>query len=241
MVKFVKTRGKHKKLVIFVFRFLTTSIVKNLMKKIIVSVFAIFLLFACKKQEGSTSTTETESREEYFAKNKLNIPKKSMLKELTPTQKKLVQDWLEFTAIHENMKLINSSTRFAIVEDLGQLAANIDTLEKKRFPKELDVMQIRSRFLVLKTKALKLQDDATDETVANDFLEKEIVEINNVFNAVCYQIEQASELNIIPEEILGNKIKIKDSTDINPVVKKEQKPTMKVPTKPFRQVEPENN
>ena len=134
MVKFVKTRGKHKKLVIFVFRFLTTSIVKNLMKKIIVSVFAIFLLFACKKQEGSTSTTETESREEYFAKNKLNIPKKSMLKELTPTQKKLVQDWLEFTAIHENMKLINSSTRFAIVEDLGQLAANIDTLEKKRFP-----------------------------------------------------------------------------------------------------------
>ena len=189
------------------------------MKKIIVSVFAIFLLFACKKQEGSTSTTETESREEYFAKNKLNIPKKSMLKELTPTQKKLVQDWLEFTAIHENMKLINSSTRFAIVEDLGQLAANIDTLEKKRFPKELDVMQIRSRFLVLKTKALKLQDDATDETVANDFLEKEIVEINNVFNAVCYQIEQASELNIIPEEILGNKIKIKDSTDINPVVK----------------------
>ncbi|WP_160130408.1 hypothetical protein [Kordia antarctica] len=211
------------------------------MKKIIVSLLVIITFFACKKEQEATRSAETQSQEEYFAKNKLTIPKKAQLKELTPTQKKLVQDWLEFTAIHENIKLINASTRFAIAEDLGQLAANIDTLGFKKFPKELDVMQIRSRLLVLKTKALKLQDDATDDNVPNDFLEKEIAEMNKVFNAVCYQIEQTSELNILPEEILGNSLKKKDSTKVKIEEKKEQKPKMKLPKKPFKQIEPENN
>ncbi|MBC8757322.1 hypothetical protein H2O64_21820 [Kordia sp. YSTF-M3] len=209
------------------------------MKKIIVLVLVMISFFACKKEQQDTRNTQTESREDFLAKNKLTIPKKGKLKELTPIQKKLVQDWLEFKTVHESTKLINASTRFAIVEDLGQLAANIDAMEQKRFPKELDVMQIRSRFLVLKTKALKLQDDATDENISNEFIEKEIVEINKVFNAICYQIEQASALNITPEEILGDAFKTKDSTEA--VMNKEQKPAQKLPKKQFKQVELEKN
>lgn len=208
------------------------------MKKIIVFVFVMISFFACK-EEQATRTAETESQEEFLAKNKLNIPKKEKLKELTPIQKKLVLDWLEFNTVHESAKLINSSTRFAIVEDLGQLAANIDTMEKKKFPKELDVMQIRSRFLVLKTKALKLQDDATDENTSNEYIEKEIVEINKVFNSVCYQIAQASILKITPEEILGDAFKTKDSTKA--VLEKEQKPTAKLPKKPLKELQLQNN
>ncbi|MEM6686914.1 MAG: hypothetical protein AAF617_14110, partial [Bacteroidota bacterium] len=132
-------------------------------KKIIALVLITTTLFACEQKEQATRAAQTQSQKEYLEKNKLNIPQKNKLKDLTAAQKNLVQDWLEFTAIHENMKLINASTRFAIVEDLGQLATNIDEIDKKKFPEGLDVMQIRSRFLVLKTKALKLQDDAVDD------------------------------------------------------------------------------
>lgn len=239
MVNFVKKTVIPKKLAIFVFLIFNKVDSQKTMKKIIVFLFVMISFFACKEEQQATRSAETESQEDFLAKNKLNIPQKAKLKELTPTQKKLVQDWLEFNAIHQNMKLINSSTRFAIVEDLGQLAANINVMEQKKFPKDLDVTQIRSRFLVLKTKALKLQDDATDDNTSNEFLEKEIVEMNKVFNAVCYQIEQASTLNIAPEEILGNAFKTKDS--IKQVTKKEQKPTMELPKKPFKQVQPENN
>lgn len=239
MVNFVKNTDGHKKLVIFVFRFLIKLIVKKLMKKIIVLVFVIVSFFACKEEQQAANATQTETHEDFLAKNKLNIPQKAKLKELTPTQKKLVQDWLEFKTVHESIKLINASTRFAIVEDLGQLAANIDVMEQKKFPKELDVMQIRSRFLVLKTKALKLQDDATDDNISNEFIEKEIVEMNKVFNAVCHQIEQASALDITSEEILGDAFKTKDST--NAAINKEQKPTEELPKKQFKQIQPEKN
>ncbi|WP_290669773.1 hypothetical protein [Kordia sp.] len=206
-------------------------------------------LFACgKEEEQTTRMQQTQSQEEYLAKNKLNIPRKGNLQELTPTQKELVQDWLEFNAVHENMKLINESTRFAIIEDLGQLASNIDEVEKKKLPEALDIMQIRSRFLVLKTKALKLQDDATDDSIPNTFIEKEIVEMNKVFNAVCSQIEQASLLDIEAEEILGDVFKVTDSTKNAPkkVLQTEQLPTQKaqkqkLPKKPFKQVKPKNN
>lgn len=221
------------------------------MKKIITLVLIIISFISCEEEQQTTRSQETQSKEEYLAKNKLNIPRKGKLKDLTPNQKKLVQDWLEFNAVHENMKLINASTRFAIVEDLEQLAANIDVVEKKKFPKELDVMQIRSRFLVLKTKALKLQDDATDENTSNDFIEKEIVEMNKVFNSVCYQIAQASKLNIKPEEILGDGMKLKDSTNVDgaAALKKEQqarkeflpKDKIKLPKKPFKEVESDKN
>lgn len=239
MVNFVKNTVIHKKLAIFVFLFFNKVDSQKLMKKIIVFFFVIISFFACKQEPQATRNTETESQEDFLAKNKLNIPQKAALKELTPTQKKLVQDWLEFNAIHQNMKLINSSTRFAIVEDLGQLAANINVIEQKKFPEDLDVMQIRSRFLLLKTKALKLKDDATDDNISNEFIEKEIVEMNKVFTAVCYQIEQVSTLNIAPEEILGDDFKTKDS--VKQVINKEQKPILQLPKKPFKQVQPENN
>jgi hypothetical protein len=210
------------------------------MKKIIIFMFVMISLFACKEEEKATRAAETQSQEEFLAKNKLNIPKKEKLKELTPIQKKLVLDWLEFNTVYESAKLINSSSRFAIVEDLGQLAANIDMMEKSKFPKDLDIMQIRSRFLVLKTKALKLQDDATDENISNEFIEKEIVEMNTVFNAVCYQIAQASILNITPEEILGDAFKTKDS--LKAALEKEQKPAEKLPKKSIKQqVQQQNN
>lgn len=214
------------------------------MKKITLFLLILLSFFACKKEQEGTRAAETESQEAYLAKNKLTIPKKGALKELTPSQKKLVQDWLEFNAVYENMKLVNASTRFAIIEDLAQLASNIDEVEDKKFPNELDAIQIRSRFLVLKTKALKLQDDATDDSISNDFIEKEIVEMNRVFNSICYQVEQASKLNIEPEEILGNTFKTADTLKKETSeVKKEQKPTMKLPKKPFKEIkpEPENN
>lgn len=217
------------------------------MKKIIASVLIGITLFACKKEQEVTRVAETQSQEEYLAKNKLNIPKKGILKSLTPNQKKLVQDWLEFNTIHENMKLVNASTRFAIIEDLGQLASNIDEIENKRFPKDLDAMQIRSRFLVLKTKALKLQDDATDDNIQNSFVEEEIVEMNKVFHSICYQIEQASSFNIKPEEILGDIYKVTDSINAEKeIVKKQQSPApkakkQKLPKKPFKEVKPQNN
>ena len=217
------------------------------MKKNIASVLIGITLFACKKEQQVSRVAETQSQEEYLAKNKLTIPKKGMLKSLTPNQKKLVQDWLEFNTVHENMKLVNASTRFAIIEDLGQLANNIDEIEKKRFPKELNAMQIRSRFLVLRTKALKLQDDATDDSIPNSFVEKEIVEMNKVFHAVCYQIEQASSFNIEPEEILGDIYKVTDSVNAEKeVIKTQQLPNQKakkqkLPKKPFKEVEPQNN
>lgn len=202
--------------------------------------FVMISLFACKEEQQATRAEETQSQEEFLAKNKLNIPKKGKLQELTPTQKKLVLDWLEFNTVHESTKLINASSRFAIVEDLGQLAANIYALEKSKFPKDLDVMQIRSRFLVLKTKSLKLQDDATDENISNEFIENKIVEINKVFNAICYQIGQASVLNLTPEEILGDGFKTKDSIKLAP--EKEQKTTQKLPKKSLKQqVQQENN
>jgi len=210
------------------------------MKKIIIFMFVMVSVFACKKEQQATRASETESQEEFLAKNKLNIPKKEQLKELTPIQKKMVLDWLEFNTVYESAKLINASSRFAIVEDLGQLAANIEAMGKKKFPKELDVMQIRSRFLVLKTKALKLQDDATDDNISNEFVEKEIIEINKIFNAVCYQIEQASAFNMTSEEILGDAFKIKDSTEL--ALEKEQKTTKMLPKKSLKpQVEQENN
>ncbi|EDP96576.1 hypothetical protein KAOT1_15473 [Kordia algicida OT-1] len=233
------------------FLFFNKVDIQKLMKKIITLVLIIISFISCEKEAEATRAQETQSKEEYLAKNKLNIPRKGKLEELTPNQKKLVQDWLEFNTVHENMKLINSSTRFAIVEDLEQLAANIDVIEKKKYPKDLDVMQIRSRFLVLKTKALKLQDDATDENTSNDFIEKEIVEMNKVFNSVCYQIVQASQLNIKPEEILGDAMKLKDSTNVDETnaLKKEQQarkeflPKKKAtsPKKPFQEVESEEN
>lgn len=219
----------------------------NILKNIIASVLIGIILFACDQEAQATRETETQSQEEYLEKNKLTIPKKDKLKDLTGNQKNLVQDWLEFTAIHENMKLINASTRFAIVEDLGQLATNIDEIEKKKFPKKLDVMQIRSRFLVLKTKALKLQDDATDDSIPNNFIEKEIVEMNKVFSAVCYQIEQANLLDMKPEEILGDVFKDADSTDAKKEIpKKVQLPTSnaqkeKLPKKALKKIKPQNN
>lgn len=217
------------------------------MKKIIASVLIGITLFACKKEQQVARAVETQSQEEYLAKNKLTIPKKGTLKSLTPNQKKLVQDWLEFNTVHENMKLVNASTRFAIIEDLGQLANNIDEIENKKYPKELNAMQIRSRFLVLKTKALKLQDDATDDSIPNSFVEKEIVEMNKVFHAVCYQIEQASSLNIKPEEILGDMFKDTDSVNAEKkVVNTKQLPNQKakkekLPKKSFKEVKPQNN
>lgn len=190
------------------------------MKRIIVLVLVGITFFACKEEEKATRTERTENQAEYFEKNKLNVPKKGALKNLTAAQKKLVQDWLEFKTVHENMKLINNTTRFSITGDLEQLASNIDEVDKKKFPKDLDIMQIRSRFLVLKTKALKLQDDASDDSIPNDFIEKEIVEMNKVFNSVCYQVEQAQLLNIEPEEILGDMFKTGDSTKVEKVDRK---------------------
>ncbi|PTX60140.1 hypothetical protein C8N46_107146 [Kordia periserrulae] len=217
------------------------------MKKTILSVLIGVTLFACMKEEEATRTAQTQSQEEYLEKNKLNIPAKDQLKTITPSQKKLVQDWLEFTAIHENMKLINGSTRFSIIEDLGQLASNIETLQTKKFPEGFDVMQIRSRLLVLKTKALKLQDDATDDSVTNETIEKEIVEMNKAFAAILYQIEQTTARDMKPEEILGDVYKTADSIAAAEKVKleKENKPTPKatkeeVPKKPFQEVDPEN-
>ncbi|WP_298509174.1 hypothetical protein [uncultured Kordia sp.] len=222
------------------------------MKKIIASVLVCITLFACEKEQQTTRVQQTQSQEEYLAKNKLNIPRKGQLKTLTPAQKELVQDWLEFNTVHENMKLINESTRFAIIEDLGQLANNIDEIEKKKLPKKLDVMQIRSRFLVLKTKALKLQDDATDDSIPNNFIEKEIVEMNKVFHAVCYQIQQASILDIAAEEILGDVFKATDSTNAEKKVSQKEQlplkkspkymaPKQKSPKKAFKEVKPKNN
>ncbi|MFK7748725.1 MAG: hypothetical protein AB8B65_10060 [Kordia sp.] len=217
------------------------------MKKIIASVLISIILFACKKEPQTTRVQQTQSQEEYLEKNKLNIPNKGKLNSLTPNQKKLVQDWLEFTAVHENMKLINESTRFAIIEDLGQLASNIDVVEKKKYPKDIDVTQIRSRFLVLKTKALKLQDDATDDSIPNTFIEKEIVEMNKVFKSVCYQIEQASSKDINPEEILGDIYKVNDILDAEKATPTKQKLSIqkakkqKLPKKPFKAVQPKNN
>lgn len=187
------------------------------MKKIIVFLLVGITFFACKEEDQGQRVAKTENLTEYLEKNKLNIPKKDALKSLTATQKKLVQDWLEFKTVHESMKLINNTTRFTMTEDLGQLAANIDEVDKKKFPKELDIMQIRSRLLVLKTRALKLQDDASDESISNDFIIKEIVEMNKVFNSVCYQIEQAKLLNIEPEEILGDLFKTGDSTEVEKI------------------------
>ncbi len=204
----------------------------------------ICTFFACKKEQQRTQEQATQSKEEFVEKNKLNIPKKGKLKELNAVQKKLVQDWIEFNTIHESMKLVNASSRFAIVEDLGQLAANIDAIEEKRFPADLNAMQIRSRFLVLKTKALKLQDDAGDEAVTNDDIAKEIVEMNRVFNAVCYQIQQASEDNIDPKEILGNSL-TKDSTKVEKPVKEVFKSTISEKPKPKKvlkqQIKPQTN
>ena len=215
----------------------------KLMKKITLSILAICCLVSCKDEPQTTRAEQTQTQEEYLAKNKLTIPKKGQLNELTPAQKKLVQDWLEFNTVYENMKLVNSSTRFAIIEDLGQLAANIDDLEQKKHPKDLNVNQIRSRFLVLKTKALKLQDDATDDSIPNDFIEKEIVEMNQVFNSIAYQIAQASKLNMKPEEILGDALNAKDSTKVTQEnVVKEQKREFK-PQKTERlikEVDPDN-
>jgi len=217
------------------------------MKKIIASVLIGITLFACKKEEQTARVEQTQSQEEFLEKNKLNIPRKGKLNSLTSNQKKLVQDWLEFTAVHENMKLINESTRFAIIEDLGQLASNIDEVEKKKYPKDIDAMQIRSRFLVLKTKALKLQDDASDDSIPNTFIEKEIVDMNKIFTSVCYQIEQASTQNIKPEEILGDVYKLSDSLEAEKKVPtKRQLPTQKArkqksPKKSFKAVQPKNN
>ncbi|AXG68584.1 hypothetical protein KORDIASMS9_00799 [Kordia sp. SMS9] len=216
------------------------------MKRIIVCILVGITFFACKDEEQGKRIPKKENQAEYFEKNKLNVPKKGALKSLTATQKKLVQDWLEFKTVHESMKLINNTTRFSITEDLGQLAANIEEVDKKKFPKELDVMQIRSRFLVLKTKALKLQDDATDESISNDFIEQEIVEMNNVFHSVCYQVEQATLLNMEPEEILGDLFK-SDSTEVEkidrktaPIPKRNMVPT-KRSTKRFKKTKTENN
>lgn len=195
------------------------------MKKVITYILVIFTFFACKEEQQATRDEATQNKEEFIEKNKLNIPKKGKLKELNATQKKLVQDWIEFNTITESMKLVNSSSRFAIVEDLGQLASNIEAIKDKRFPADLDKMQIRSRFLVLKTKALKLQDDAGDEAVTNDDIAKEIVEMNRVFHSICYQVQQASELNIDPEEILGNSLS-KDSTSVEKPVKEVFKSTI---------------
>ncbi|WP_420570891.1 hypothetical protein [Kordia sp.] len=213
------------------------------MKRIIILALVIITVFACKDEQQATRDTQVESKEEFLAKNKLNIPKKGKLKNLTATQKKLVEDWLEFTAVLENMKLINSSTRFSITEDLGQLAANIDVVEKKKYPENLDATQIRSRFLVLKTIALKLQDDASDESFTNDSIAKRIVEINKVFNAVCYQIERTSKSNIAPEEILGDAFKELDSTTANVLEKpKKQQLSKKIaPKKPIKEIDPEDN
>ena len=218
------------------------------MKKIITSVLIGITLFACKKEQETTRVQQTQSQEEYLAKNKLDIPKKGILKSLTPNQKKLVQDWLEFNAVHENMKLINSSTRFSIIEDLGLLAKNIDEIEKKKIPKELDIMQIRSRFLVLKTKALKLQDDATDDSIPNNSVAKEIVEMNKIFHSVCSQIGQASSLDIKAEEILGDVYKDTDSLKAakEEAPKKLKLPTSKarkeqLPKKSFKEVKTKNN
>lgn len=218
-------------------------VVETLMKKIILSVFVVCSFIACKEEPQATRAEQTETQEEYLAKNKLTIPAKGKLQELTPSQKKLVQDWLEFKTVHENMKLINSSTRFAIIEDLGQLAANIDDLEEKKHPQNLNANQIRSRFLVLKTKALKLQDDATDDSISNEFIEKEIVKMNQVFNSITYQISQASKLDMKPEEILGNTLKATDTIQTekeNNV--KEQKPVEKYQNtqKPVQEVKKQN-
>ncbi|MEM6719282.1 MAG: hypothetical protein AAF611_08220 [Bacteroidota bacterium] len=218
------------------------------MKKLIASALIGIALFACEKEQQITKVERVSSQKEYLEKNKLNIPKKGKLKGLNSTQKNLVQDWLEFNAIHENMKLINESTRFAIMEDLGQLAANIDELQQKKFPKKLDVMQIRSRFLVLKTKALKLQDDATDDSISNDFIANEIVEMNKVFTAVCYQMEQASSLDMKPEEILGDLFETVDSINKEkkvdpktaPIVRKKTNPN-KRSSKRFKKVKKEEN
>jgi len=247
MVNFVKNTYKLKKLSIFVSLFLLKLTVRKSMKKILASILICMTLFACKQEEQATRVAETQSQEEYLEKNKLSIPKKGKLKDLSSTQKKLVQDWLEFNTVHENMKLVNASTRFAIVEDLGLLATNIDEIEKKKIPESFDVMQIRSRFLVLKTKALKLQDDATDESISNDHIEKEIVEMNKVFHAVCYQIEQASLLDMKPEEILGDVYKNADSTDIEKELpKKEKLPKTKatkqtLSKKALKKTKPQNN
>jgi hypothetical protein len=219
------------------------------MKKIFASVL-IITFFACKKEQQTTRVEATQTQEEYLEKNKLNIPKKEQFSGLNTAQKDLVQDWIEFNAVMENIKLINSSSRFAIVEDLKQLADNIDVIDEKRFPKGLDVMQIRSRFLVLKTKALKLQDDATDDSIPNAFIEKEIIEMNKVFKAVCYQIEQTSLLNMEPDEILGDIFKLKDSTELDSMFpikselpKRELKEVKKkkLLKEPFKEVKSENN
>jgi hypothetical protein len=225
MVNFVKNTDKLKKLIIFVFDYLTDQNRKQLMKKIILSILVICTFFACKKEHKTARTGATQSQEEYSAKNKLNIPKKGKLVALNSAQKKLVQDWLEFNTIHENMKLVNESTRFAIIEDLGQLAANIQVIENMQFPDDLDATQIRSRFLVLRTKALKLQDDASDENVNNEAISKEIVEMNRVFHAICYQIQQVAEADIDPKEILGSSTG-KDTTKVDMPKQEEFKSTI---------------
>lgn len=178
----------------------------------------ICAFFACKEESKTIREEATQNREEFLTKNKLNIPKKGKLKDLNAIQKELVKDWIQFNTINENMKLVNTSSRFAIVEDLGQLAANIDSIELKKFPKKLDVMQIRSRFLVLKTKALKLKDDASDDGFTNDAIAKEIVAINAVFHSICHKIQQTLEQDIDPEEILRNSPK-RDSTTVKKPVK----------------------
>ena len=231
MVNFVKNILKLKKLAIFVSSSLTDQIVKELMKKIITYILVICTFFACKEESKTTREEATQNKEEFLEKNKLNIPKKGKLKGLNTVQEKLVQDWIQFKTVSESMKLINTSSRFAIVEDLGQLASNIDSVELKKYPEKLDVMQIRSRFLVLKTKALKLQDDATDEGFSNDEISKEIVAMNTVFHSICNQIQQASEQDIDPDEILGNTPK-KDSTVVEKSVQEVYKSTISEKPKP---------
>ncbi|WP_298417335.1 hypothetical protein [uncultured Kordia sp.] len=189
------------------------------MKKVITYLLVICTFFACKEGQQKTNEEATQNKEEVLAKSKLNIPKKGKLRGLNGVQKNLVKDWIEFNTINESMKLVNTSTRFSIIEDLGQLAENIAAIEEKNLPQGLDVMQIRSRFLVLKTKALKLQDDAGDEGVTNDDIAKEIVEMNRVFHAVCNQIQQVTEQNIDPNEILGDllnkdSIKVKKTPEV---------------------------
>ncbi|WP_430411302.1 hypothetical protein [Kordia sp.] len=201
------------------------------MKKVITYILVICTFFACTEEQQKTREEATQNKEEFIARNKLNIPKKGKLNDLNATQAKLVRDWVEFKTINENMKLVNTSSRFSIVEDLGQLAANIDAIKDKQFPDDLDIMQIRSRFLVLKTKALKLQDDAGDEGVTNDAIAKEIVEMNHVFHAICYQIQQASEANIDPREILGNSLN-NDSTKVEKPEKEVFKSTISEKPKP---------
>jgi len=214
------------------------------MKKLIIYILVICTFFACEKAQQKTKEEATQSKEEFLEKNKLNIPKKGKLQELNAIQKKLVQDWIEFNAINQSMKLINSSSRFAIVEDLAQLATNIEEVDEEEFPEELDAMQIRSRFLVLRTKALKLQDDAGYDGVTNDDIAAEIVQMNRVFNAICFQIQKVSTLNIDPEEILGNSFG-KDSTKVKKPMKEVFKSAINEKPKPKKvlqqQIQNQNN